>query len=289
MKQKYFLIEEGNTLQIKLADKPEGELDWVKRIPHPMNLVILYAAVLQKREELVKAASQEILSWSVTQNTVSFYMERMFNQYGMSRLKEIYESVSKEDFRALVISELYGHIRKIDLSKYKGDLYDMSGLTGFYKSFLSFVFKDCFITVLTEIAKEKFPQINRNYLKSYARMRKLSGYTVDLDWETEDIVEFFQSVEGCPDTLRSEKHIRNMKEAFSDNEALSSVKYEDTFVDDDLQKAVNGLSEIQRAVIADYFFRERTVRDIATELNISEAMVYFHKKEALNELRKKIA
>lgn len=296
MKQNDYLKFEadGFCVRIRKASAPEEEYDWVRRIPKAMNLVILYSATRENRTGLARAAAEELLGWNVTQSKIDFYFGRMFGRYGMSYLEPVYRNLSKEDFRSMVLMELYEKLPCLDLSKYSGSFYDMASLQRHYEVFLSFTIKECYINVLVEAAKETFPNMTREYLKSYSRLRKLSEYEVDLDWETGKIIQFFAEQECKYPSLLSEKHIDNMKMAFAKEKLHESLPsqtglLEEHIQKEELEKAFAALDRGRQKIIRARFLHGKSVKEIAEHFNMNKTMVYYYIKDSLKILRTAIA
>lgn len=96
------------------------------------------------------------------------------------------------------------------------------------------------------------------------------------------------------DYLKHKKYLLD-KEIFMSNEewevlsntknSIQSFSWEDNCKNAELTKAIERLTEKQRKVIIQYYYKNKKLKEIAKEMNISESAVVQLKNKAIEKLR----
>ena len=232
------------------------------------------------------------INWSTTQKIISLINDKFYNYYGRSFLAFIYDEnvISKKDFKDILEEGLFLRV----IHDFNMDFFfehpdaDLSVETQVRKYFIKWAktnLIDIYISTITEVAQQRYPRLNKYYLKQYVKMRKLSNYTLDLDSPDEDIFE----VTGWGHrTLDNVRNAFDMNERVEENSVMVNSP-EESVLDEEMKEIlfnkISTFSLEEQMVLKLFFVSKLTFREIASTMGISKSKANKKYLDALAKLK----
>lgn len=248
-----------------------------------------------KNSPYFNAHLEKVLNWSITNNIINSVADTMYDYYGASALGVVYKNLSKEDIIAelqLKVYECLSTLFSLDKFYSNQEIIERGSkhIQLYYTYWLKLFLKKSYCDFIFEEAKTFYPALTRTYLHEYVRIRKKSGYEVDLSSSNEEIAE----VLGCNATSIA---ITNLRQAFAEYDEYCSLKEkasdyaqpEEQISIDEMRSSVEAtmasLSEDDRKIIIGIYINGETVRSYAQKTGISKSKIQKQKQYAIEKLR----
>lgn len=238
---------------------------------------------------------EKVLSWSLTNNIINSVADTMFNYYGASALGVVYKNLSKEDIVAELQLKVYECLSisfSLDRFYTSRDIAERDGehIQKYYAYWLKLYLKKSYCDFMFEEAKTFYPALTYTYLTKYVRMRKDSGYSIDLNNSDAEIAEIL----GCNATSIA---IANLRQAFAEYDEYYSLKEKASDyvqpeervsmneIRSSVELAMANLSEDDRKIIIGIYINGETVRSYAEKTGLSKSKIQKQKQYAIEKLR----
>lgn len=155
------------------------------------------------------AHADAVLGWHRTRNAVKFVMNTMHGFFGYKALEIVYESIPKQDVEDCLWTAAFDCLRtSFSFEKFGSDFSDHSTVADYYSHWMNFYLKNQYRLIVLEYAKTFYPNLDKTQMIKYVRMRKNSGYTVDLDDPDEVVADALGGV--------SERSVKSLRTAFAE-------------------------------------------------------------------------
>lgn len=238
---------------------------------------------------------EKVLNWGLTNNIINSVADTMYDYYGASALGVVYKNLSKENIVAELQLKVYECLStSFSLDKFYSNQEIIErgskNIKLYYTYWLKLYLKKSYCEFMLEEAKTFYPALTRTYLTKYVRMRKDSGYSIDLNNSDAEIAEIL----GCNATSIA---ITNLRQAFAEYDEYCSLKEkasdyaqpeEQISIDEmrsSVEAAMASLSEDDRKIIIGIYINGETVRSYAQKTGISKSKIQKQKQYAIEKLR----
>ncbi|MFV0394224.1 MAG: sigma-70 family RNA polymerase sigma factor [Coprobacillaceae bacterium] len=132
----------------------------------------------------------------------------------------------------------------------------------------------------------KILQVKEQYIQDFRREPTIKELSLELDEEPSSILEAMQSTNSISSLQEEIKNEDGNALTMMDQIVDNKKNREDIHMSLDLKDAIKVLSEKEKKVIDDRYFRGRSQMEIAEDLFISQAQVSRIEKQALQNLHK---
>ncbi len=238
------------------------------------------------------AHADAVLGWHRTRNAVRFIMDTMHGFYGYKALEVVYESIPKQDVEDRLWTAAFDCLRtSFSFEKFGSDFSDHSTVADFYSHWMNFYLRNQYRLIVLEYAKTFYPNLDKTQMIKYVRMRKNSGYTVDLDDPDEVIADALDGV-----SKRSVKSLRTAFAEFDDYYLLTDTSSKaDPAVLHEKQEislassnaamtVIQSLSDRDRAIVIGSFVDQKDCRTLAGEIGCSKSTISYVINKVRNQL-----
>lgn len=238
---------------------------------------------------------EKVLNWGLTNNIINSVADTMYDYYGASALGVVYKNLSKENIVAELQLKVYECLStSFSLDKFYSNQEIIErgskNIKLYYTYWLKLYLKKSYCEFMLEEAKTFYPALTRTYLTKYVRMRKDSGYSIDLNNSDAEIAEIL----GCNATSIA---ITNLRQAFAEYDEYYSLKEKASDyvqpeerismneIRSSVELAMANLSEDDRKIIIGIHINGETVRSYAKKTGISKSKIQKQKQYAIEKLR----
>lgn len=238
------------------------------------------------------AHADAVLGWHRTKNAVKFIMNTMHGFFGYKALEVVYESIPKQDIEDRLWTAAFDCLRtSFSFEKFSSNFSDHSTVADFYSHWMNFYLRNQYRLIVLEYAKTFYPNLDKTQMIKYVRMRKNSGYTVDLDDPDEVIADALDGV-----SKRSVKSLRTAFAEFDDYYLLTDTssktdpavlheKYEMSLVSSNAAMTViQSLSDRDRTIVIGTFVDQKDCRTLADEIGCSKSTISYVTNKVRNQL-----
>ena len=238
------------------------------------------------------AHADAVLGWDRTKKAVKFIMDTMHGFYGYKALEVIYESIPKHDVEDRLWSAAFDCLRSsFSFEKFSADFSDTSSVADFYSRWMNFYLKNQYRLIILEYAKTFYPNLDKTQMIKYVRMRKTSGYTVDLDDPDEVVADALGGV--------SKYSVKNLRAAFAEfddyylltdtssktDPAVIHEKQEMSLASSNAAMTViQSLSDRDKAIVIGTFVGQKDCRTLADEIGCSKSTISYVTNKVRNQL-----
>ena len=238
------------------------------------------------------AHADAVLGWHRTKNAVKFIMNTMHGFYGYKALEVVYESIPKQDVEDRLWTAAFDCLRtSFSFEKFGSDFSDHSTVADFYSHWMNFYLRNQYRLIVLEYAKTFYPNLDKTQMIKYVRMRKNSGYTVDLDDPDEVVADVLGGV--------SERSVKSLRTAFAEfddyylltdtsSKADPAVIYEKQEISlassNVAMTVIQSLSDRDRAIVIGSFVDQKECRTLADEIGCSKSTISYVINKVRNQL-----
>lgn len=219
-------------------------------------------------------------------------MNTMHGFFGYKALEVVYESIPKQDIEDRLWTAAFDCLRtSFSFEKFSSNFSDHSTVADFYSHWMNFYLRNQYRLIVLEYAKTFYPNLDKTQMIKYVRMRKNSGYTVDLDDPDEVIADALDGV-----SKRSVKSLRTAFAEFDDYYLLTDTssktdpavlheKYEMSLVSSNAAMTViQSLSDRDRTIVIGTFVDQKDCRTLADEIGCSKSTISYVTNKVRNQL-----
>lgn len=238
------------------------------------------------------AHADAVLGWDRTRKAVNYVMNIMHGFFGYKALEVVYESIPKQDIEDRLWTSVFECLQSsFSFEKFDSNISDNSAVVSYYTHWLNFYLKQSFRDMLTEYAKTFYPNLDKTQMIKYVRMRKNSGYTVDLDDPDEVIADALGGV--------SERSVKSLRTAFAEfddyylltdtsskaDPAVIHEKHEMSLASSNAAMTViQSLSDRDKAIVIGTFVDQKDCRTLADEIGCSKSTISYVTNKVRNQL-----
>lgn len=219
-------------------------------------------------------------------------MDTMHGFYGYKALEVVYESIPKQDVEDRLWTAAFDCLRtSFSFEKFGSDFSDHSTVADFYSHWMNFYLRNQYRLIVLEYAKTFYPNLDKTQMIKYVRMRKNSGYTVDLDDPDEVVADALGGV-----SERSVKSLRTAFAEFDDYYLLTDTsskadpvvlheKHEISLASSNAAMTViQSLSNRDRAIVIGSFVDQKDCRTLTGEIGCSKSTISYVTNKVRNQL-----
>lgn len=233
-----------------------------------------------------------VLGWHRTKNAVKFIMNTMHGFFGYKALEVVYESIPKQDVEDHLWTAAFNCLRtSFSFEKFSSDFSDHSTVADYYSHWMNFYLRNQYRLIILEYAKTFYPNLDKTQMIKYVRMRKNSGYTVDLDDPDEVVADALGGV--------SERSVKSLRIAFAEfddyylltdtsskaDPAVLHEKQEMSLASSNAAMTViQSLSDRDRAIVIGSFVDQKDCRTLAGEIGCSKSTISYVTNKVRNQL-----
>ena len=238
------------------------------------------------------AHADAVLGWDRTKKAVRFIMDTMHGFYGYKALEVVYESIPRQDIEDRLWSAAFDCLRSsFSFEKFSADFSDTSSVADFYSHWIHFYLRNQYRLIVLEYAKTFYPNLDKTQMIKYVRMRKNSGYTVDLDDPDEVVADALGGV-----SKHSVKNLRTAFAEFDDYYLLTdtSSKADPAVIHEKQEMSlassnaaitvIKTLSDRDRAIVIGTFVNQKDCRTLADEIGCSKSTISRVTNKVRNQL-----
>lgn len=238
------------------------------------------------------AHADAVLGWHRTKNAVKFVMNTMHVFFGYKALEVVYKSIPKQDVEDCLWTAAFDCLRtSFSFEKFGSDFSDHSTVADYYSHWMNFYLRNQYRLIVLEYAKTFYPNLDKTQMIKYVRMRKNSGYTVDLDDLDEVVADALGGV-----SERSVKSLRTAFAEFDDYYLLTNTsskadpvvlheKHEISLASSNAAMTViQSLSNRDRAIVIGSFVDQKDCRTLAGEIGCSKSTISYVTNKVRNQL-----
>lgn len=238
------------------------------------------------------AHADAVLGWHRTRNAVKFIMNTMHSFFGYKALEVVYESIPKQDIEYRLWTAAFDCLRtSFSFEKFSSDFSDHSTVADYYSHWMNFYLRNQYRLIILEYAKTFYPNLDKTQMIKYVRMRKNSGYTVDLDDPDEVVADALGGV--------SERSVKSLRTAFAEfddyylltdtsskaDPAVLHEKQEMSLASSNAAMTViQSLSDRDRAIVIGTFVDNKDCRTLAGEIGCSKSTISYVTNKVRNQL-----
>lgn len=233
-----------------------------------------------------------VLGWHRTKNAVKFIMNTMHGFFGYKALEVVYESIPKQDVEDHLWTAAFNCLRtSFSFEKFSSDFSDHSTVADYYSHWMNFYLRNQYRLIILEYAKTFYPNLDKTQMIKYVRMRKNSGYTIDLDDPDEVVADALGGV-----SERSVKSLRTAFAKFDDYYLLTDTSSKaDPAVLHEKQEmslassnaamtVIQSLSDRDRAIVIGSFVDQKDCRTLAGEIGCSKSTISYVTNKVRSQL-----
>ena len=219
-------------------------------------------------------------------------MNTMHGFFGYKALEVVYESIPKQDIEDRLWTAAFDCLRtSFSFEKFSSDFLDHSTVADFYSHWMNFYLRNQYRLIILEYAKTFYPNLDKTQMIKYVRMRKNSGYTVDLDDPDEVVADALGGV--------SERSVKSLRTAFAEfddyylltdtssktDPAVLHEKHEMSLASSNAAMTViKTLSDRDRAIVIGSFVDQKDCRTLADEIGCSKSTISYVTNKVRNQL-----
>lgn len=238
------------------------------------------------------AHADAVLGWHRTRNAVKFIMNTMHGFFGYKALEVVYESIPKQDIEYRLWTAAFDCLRtSFSFEKFSSDFSDHSTVADYYSHWMNFYLRNQYRLIVLEYAKTFYPNLDKTQMIKYVRMRKNSGYTVDLDDPDEVVADALGGV--------SERSVKSLRTAFAEfddyylltdksskaDPAVLHEKHEMSLASSNAAMTViQSLSDRDRAIVIGTFVDNKDCRTLAGEIGCSKSTISYVTNKVRSQL-----
>lgn len=238
------------------------------------------------------AHADAVLGWHRTKNAVKFIMNTMHGFFGYKALEVVYESIPKQDIEDRLWTAAFDCLRtSFSFEKFSSNFSDHSTVADFYSHWMNFYLRNQYRLIVLEYAKTFYPNLDKTQMIKYVRMRKNSGYTVDLDDPDEVVADALGGV--------SERSVKSLRTAFAEfddyylltdtsskaDPAVLHEKQEMSLASSNAAMTViQSLSDRDRAIVIGSFVDQKDCRTLAGEIGCSKSTISYVTNKVRSQL-----
>lgn len=238
------------------------------------------------------AHADAVLGWHRTRNAVKFIMNTMHGFFGYKALEVVYESIPKQDVEYRLWTAAFDCLRtSFSFEKFSSDFSDHSTVADYYSHWMNFYLRNQYRLIILEYAKTFYPNLDKPQMIKYVRMRKNSGYTVDLDDPDEVVADALGGV--------SERSVKSLRTAFAEfddyylltdtsskaDPAVFHEKQEMSLTSSNAAMTViQSLSNRDRAIVIGSFVDQKDCRTLAGEIGCSKSTISYVTNKVRSQL-----
>lgn len=238
------------------------------------------------------AHADAVLGWHRTRNAVKFIMNTMHGFFGYKALEVVYESIPKQDIEYRLWTAAFDCLRtSFSFEKFSSDFSDHSTVADYYSHWMNFYLRNQYRLIILEYAKTFYPNLDKAQMIKYVRMRKNSGYTVDLDDPDEVVADALGGV--------SERSVKSLRTAFAEfddyylltdtsskaDPAVLHEKHEMSLASSNAAMTViQSLSDRDRAIVIGTFVDNKDCRTLAGEIGCSKSTISYVTNKVRSQL-----
>lgn len=238
------------------------------------------------------AHADAVLGWHRTRNAVKFIMDTMHGFYGYKALEVVYESIPKQDIEDRLWTAAFDCLcTSFSFEKFGSDFSDTSSVADFYSHWINFYLKNQYRLIVLEYAKTFYPNLDKTQMIKYVRMRKNSGYTVDLDDPDEVVTNALGGV--------SERSVKSLRAAFAEFDDYylltdTSSKADPAVIHEKQEMSlassnaaitvIKTLSDRDKAIVIGTFVDQKDCRTLADEIGCSKSTISYVTNKVRNQL-----
>lgn len=238
------------------------------------------------------AHADAVLGWHRTKNAVKFIMNTMHGFFGYKALEVVYESIPKQDVEDRLWTATFDCLRtSFSFEKFSSDFSDHLTVADYYSHWMNSYLRNQYRLIILEYAKTFYPNLDKTQMIKYVRMRKNSGYTVDLDDPDEVVADALGGV--------SERSVKSLRTAFAEfddyylltdtsskaDPAVLHEKQEMSLASSNAAMTViQSLSDWDRAIVIGTFVDNKDCRTLAGEIGCSKSTISYVTNKVRNQL-----
>lgn len=238
------------------------------------------------------AHADAVLGWHRTKSAVKFIMNTMHGFFGYKALEVVYESIPKQDIEYQLWTAAFDCLRtSFSFEKFSSDFSDHSTVADYYSHWMNFYLRNQYRLIILEYAKTFYPNLDKTQMIKYVRMRKNSGYTVDLDDPDEVVADALGGV--------SERSVKSLRTAFAEfddyylltdtsskaDPAVLHEKHEMSLASSNAAMTViQSLSDRDRAIVIGTFVDNKDCRTLAGEIGCSKSTISYVTNKVRSQL-----
>lgn len=238
------------------------------------------------------AHADAVLGWHRTRNAVKFIINTMHGFFGYKALEVVYESIPKQDVEDRLWTAAFDCLRtSFSFEKFSSNFSDHSTVADYYSHWMNFYLRNQYRLIILEYAKTFYPNLDKTQMIKYVRMRKNSGYTVDLDDPDEVVADALGGV--------SERSVKSLRTAFAEfndyylltdtsskaDPAVLHEKQEMSLASSNAAMTViQSLSDRDRAIVIGTFVDNKDCRTLAGEIGCSKSTISYVTNKVRNQL-----
>ncbi len=212
--------------------------------------------------------------------------------FGYKALEVVYESIPKQDIEYRLWTAAFDCLRtSFSFEKFSSDFSDHSTVADYYSHWMNFYLRNQYRLIILEYAKTFYPNLDKTQMIKYVRMRKNSGYTVDLDDPDEVVADALGGV--------SERSVKSLRTAFAEfddyylltdtsskaDPAVLHEKHEMSLASSNAAMTViQSLSDRDRAIVIGTFVDNKDCRTLAGEIGCSKSTISYVTNKVRSQL-----